>query len=106
MARRMAIGAAAIVAAVLGVPMTTAAAAPHRENHGALTVLDVFGSYEEMGRQEVVLLGDDVHEAAELYGDHWRGLVRAQGAFGSVIDGLMLPLWTTFGGWPTSTANL
>ena len=72
---------------------------PHREDHGALIVLDLYGTYEEMGRQEVELLGAEAREVHELYADRWGGLVRAQGMLGRFVNAVVLPVWASFGGW-------
>ncbi|MEO6025721.1 MAG: C45 family peptidase [Candidatus Binatia bacterium] len=104
MARRSTAWTAAITALLL-VPMTAGATTPQeagrgrREDRGALILLDVYGSYGDMGRQEVELLGAEARALADLFGDHWGGLVRSRGAFGAVVDRLILPFWTTFGGW-------
>lgn len=39
---------------------------PSRTDHGALIVLDVYGSYEEMGRQAAELLGEDGRRVYEF----------------------------------------
>lgn len=70
-----------------------------RVDHGALTVIDVYGSYEAMGRQQVALLRAEAVVLRDLYDDRWRGLVRSQGLLGRFVDGLVVPTWTTFGGW-------
>jgi hypothetical protein len=70
-----------------------------RTDHGALIVIDLHGSYEAMGRQQVELLVPETRELGELYGDRWNGLVRSQGFLGRFVNGLVLPVWTTFGGW-------
>ncbi len=70
-----------------------------RVDHGALTVIDVYGSYEAMGRQQVALLGPEARVLHELYDDRWRRLVRSQGWLGRFVNGVVVPMWTTFGGW-------
>src|SRR5689334_22497206 len=90
-------------AVAVGPPATAHAAvakgAPHREDHGALVVLDLYGTYEEMGRQEVELLGADAEGVRDLYAERWGGLVRAEGVLGRFVDGIVFPVWGTFGGW-------
>src|SRR5689334_1539249 len=66
---------------------------PHREDHGALIVLDLYGTYEEMGRQEVELLGADARDVHELYAERWGGLVRAEGMLGTFVDDVVFPVW-------------
>jgi hypothetical protein len=75
-----------------------AAAAPTRTDHGALIVLDVAGSYEEMGRQQAELLGDDLRQVfAAQRRDHDRAVER--GGFGAgLLDTLGVPLWSGIGG--------
>ena len=64
--------------------------APRREDHGALVVLDLYGTYEEMGRQEVRLLGDEARAAmatAERYsltGEPGLALMSAEAAMGGL----------------------
>ncbi|MCC6766338.1 MAG: hypothetical protein IT293_16890 [Deltaproteobacteria bacterium] len=72
---------------------------PRREDHGALVVLDVYGTYEEMGRQQVALLGDEARAVRDLYADRWSGLVRSQGVLGRFVDAIVFPVWTGFGRW-------
>ncbi len=72
---------------------------PRREDHGALIVLDLYGAYAEMGRQAVALLGADARAVDDLYGERWGNVVRSQGVLGRFFDDLVLPTWTSFGGW-------
>ena len=85
--RRSAAVAVGIVVLVLVNDARRASAAadgrPHREDRGALIVLDLYGTYEEMGRQEVELLGAEARAGARIYADRWGGLVRAQGCSGA-----------------------
>ncbi len=74
-------------------------ACPRREDHGALIVLDLYGTYAEMGRQEVELLGDEARVVRDLYAERWGGLVRAEGALGRLVDDVVFPVWSRFGGW-------
>ncbi len=107
MAARRARGTAALAVAVILLTLAGGALvevraddpAPRRVDHGALIVLDVYGSYEDMGRQEVELLGEEARAAHELYFDRWGGLVRSQGMLGRFVNGVVFPAWATFGGW-------
>ena len=71
---------------------------PTRQDLGDLIVLDVAGSYEEMGRQQAELLGDDlrrVYEQQRL--EHERAVAR--GGFGdALLDTIGIPLWSGAGG--------
>ena len=58
---------AVVLAALLALWGSSAAAEePSRTDHGALIVLDVHGSYREMGRQAVELLGEDGRRVYDL----------------------------------------
>src|SRR5208283_3657190 len=69
---------------------------PRREDRGGLTVLYLYGSYEEMGRQEARLLGQTAIDAETLYGDHWKRLLARMGVGVKIADALWLPVlsWT------------
>ena len=104
--QRVATAAGALLGMLMAMTMTTAASAggtaapqPRRTDHGALIVLDVYGTYEEMGRQAVALLGDEALTVRDLYAERWNGLVREQGALGRFVDRVVLPVWWGFGGW-------
>jgi hypothetical protein len=61
-------------------------------------VLEVGGSYEEMGRQQADLLGDDLRRVyAVQRQEHERAVAR--GGFGDrVLDAVGIPLWSGIGG--------
>ncbi|MCC6848192.1 MAG: hypothetical protein IT294_06790 [Deltaproteobacteria bacterium] len=110
MSRRVPAPTAAAVGAMLWMIVATGTVAtagaedagarrPRRADHGALVVLDVYGTYEEMGRQQAALLGDEAGAVRDLYADRWRGLVRAQGAVGRFVDAVVFPIWSGLGGW-------
>jgi len=69
---------------------------PRREDRGGLIVLYLYGSYEEMGREEARLLGQTAIDAETLYGDHWKGLLAKMGVGVKIADALWLPVlsWT------------
>ena len=75
------------------------AVAPSRHDAGDLIVLEVAGSYEEMGRQEAELLGPDLRRVyAQQLSDYERAL--AKGSLSDrVLDAVGLPLWSAVGGW-------
>jgi hypothetical protein len=101
-------GAMAIAALALATVAGSALATPdlsggvergQREDRGALIVLDVYGSYEDMGRQEVELLGPLGRELHELYAARWDGLMRAHGLLGTLVNAVVFPLWSSVGWW-------
>lgn len=69
-----------------------------RSDLGDLIVLEVSGSYEEMGRQQADLLGDDLRRVyAVQRREHERAVAR--GGFGDrVLDAVGIPLWSGIGG--------
>jgi hypothetical protein len=69
-----------------------------RRDVGDLVVLEVGGSYEEMGRQQAELLGDDLRRVFERQlRDHRRAVAR--GGFGArLLDAVGIPLWSAIGG--------
>ncbi len=70
-----------------------------RADRGDLIVLDLYGSYRDMGRQESELLGPTARALADLYAGRWARLVRRQGMLGGFVDRLALPIWSSLGGW-------
>jgi hypothetical protein len=72
--------------------------APSRSDLGDLIVLDVAGSYEEMGRQQAELLGEELRRVYEQQRrEHERAVAR--GGFGDVLlDAIGIPLWSGVGG--------
>lgn len=70
-----------------------------REDHGALIVLDLHGSYADMGRQEVELLGPLGRELHALYAGRWAGVARRHGLLGRLVNDVVLPLWGAIGWW-------
>jgi hypothetical protein len=75
------------------------AVAPSRRDLGDLIVLEVAGSYEEMGRQEAELLGPDLRRVyTRQRADYERGLAQA-GIAQHLLDAVGIPLWSAVGGW-------
>jgi hypothetical protein len=71
---------------------------PSRRDLGDLIVLEVGGSYEEMGRQQAELLGDDLRRVYEVQRrDHERAVARG-GVAERVLDAVGIPLWSGIGG--------
>jgi hypothetical protein len=79
-------------------PEARAPFAPARRDLGDLIVLEVAGSYEEMGRQQAELLGPDLRRVYEVQrADHDRAVAR--GSVGErVLDAVGIPLWSAIGG--------
>jgi Acyl-coenzyme A:6-aminopenicillanic acid acyl-transferase len=98
---------AALAVMMVAIAAGPAAAASYAENRaratradrGELIVLDLYGSYTDMGREEAELLGATATVAAELYTDHWDGLVQHRGLLGWFVNALVIPFWGSAGGW-------
>lgn len=74
------------------------APAPSRRDLGDLIVLEVSGSYEEMGRQQAELLGDDLRRVFDWQAaEHGRAVSRG-GVGARVLDAVGIPLWSGIGG--------
>ena len=84
----------ALVAAML-LAGSAGAEEPRRTDHGDLIVLEVYGSYREMGRQIGELLGEDGRRVLELNLDFYRQ--SQPGGFGAwFFDRIALPLAARF----------
>jgi len=59
---------------------------PHREDHGDLIVLHVYGSYYEMGRQQVELLGPVARRMFDYHREKYRSALQAGGWRVRVMD--------------------
>ena len=71
---------------------------PSRRDLGDLIVLEVSGSYAEMGRQQAELLGDDLRRVLDWQGaDHARAVSRG-GVTAWAMDAALIPLWSGIGG--------
>jgi hypothetical protein len=82
-----------VAAALLAGP--AAAAEPRRIDHGDLIVLEVYGSYHEMGQQLGELLGEDGRRVLELNLEFYRA--SQPGGLGAwFFDRIVLPLATRF----------
>ena len=88
----------ALAPVLLATAIPARAFEPSRRDLGDLIVLDVAGTYEEMGRQYAALLGPDLRRVyQQQLHDHERAVAR--GDFGaSVLDRLGIPLWSGIGG--------
>jgi hypothetical protein len=95
---------AALVATAAAIALRDAGAqpapfAPSRRDLGDLIVLDVGGSYEEMGLQQGILLADDLRRVYALQlRDHER-LVARGGVGDRILDAVGIPLWSALGGY-------
>jgi hypothetical protein len=81
--------------AVLLVAAPAGAAEPRRIDHGDLIVLEVHGSYREMGRQLGELLGEDGRRVLALNLDFYQR-TKAGGLGGWFFDRILLPLAARF----------
>lgn len=95
--------AVALVLAVFGSacadpPAPATASQPIRRDVGDLIVLELSGSYEEMGRQQASLLGDDLRRVYTAQrADHQRA-VAGGGAGAWLLDAVGIPIWSAAGG--------
>ena len=86
------------LAASAEAPAGPAGFQPSRRDAGDLIVLEVSGSYEQMGRQQAELLGDDLRRVYVLQkADHDRA-VASGGAGAAVLDAVGIPAWAAIGG--------
>ena len=69
-------------------------AQPRREDHGALIVLHLYGTYHAMGRQHVELLGTLARDVYELQRADWARLIASLGAVGKIVDSALPPFWS------------
>lgn len=88
------------ITAVLALASAPAAQAfePTRRDLGDLIVLEVAGSYEEMGRQQAELLGGDLRRVYELQLAQHDRAVAAGGLAARALDAVGIPLWSGVGG--------
>ena len=80
--------------------MTTATLtrrAPRREDVGDLIVLHLYGSYREMGRQQVELLGGTARDIYQMHRADWSQLIDSFGALAAIADRLLPSLWMRLG---------
>jgi len=90
--------ATAAAIALRDAPGEPAGFAASRRDLGDLIVLEVGGSYEEMGRQQAHLLGDDLRRVYAVQRQNHEAAV-ARGGFGDrVLDAVGIPLWSGIGG--------
>ncbi|GAB4343238.1 MAG: hypothetical protein Kow0099_21540 [Candidatus Abyssubacteria bacterium] len=65
---------------------------PRREDIGDLIVLHLYGSYEEMGRQEAELLEQDLRRVYEYQIENYKDLVADGGLRGRFLNNVIIPL--------------
>jgi hypothetical protein len=96
---RAALAALALGLAACGAaPEAGVARPPVRRDLGDLIVLELAGSYEEMGRQAAELLGDDLRRVYDWQRRaHDRGVAHG-GAAAWLLDRVGIPLWSAIGG--------
>ncbi len=70
---------------------------PRREDRGDLIVLHLYGSYYEMGRQQIELLGPLARDIYALHRYDWSSLIGGFGALARVADALLPRFQMTVG---------
>ena len=70
---------------------------PRREDIGDLIVLHLYGSYREMGRQQVELLGPVARDVYELQLADWNRLISGFGTLAKIADRSLPRFWMTTG---------
>lgn len=68
-----------------------------RENAGDLIVLHLYGSYRDMGRQQVELLGPIARDTYDMHRADWARLIGGFGRLAKMADGVLPRLWMTLG---------
>jgi len=70
-----------------------------REDHDGLIVLRLRGSYQEIGRQQVELLGSEARSTAALFRARFGRAIEKGGAGSRLLSGPVLWGWTVLGPW-------
>ena len=73
-----------------------AADQPRREDRGDLIVLHLYGSYREMGRQQVELLGPLARDVYDLNRANWYRLLADIGPVAKLGDSILPRFWMSF----------
>ena len=68
---------------------------PRREDKGDLIVLQLYGSYREMGRQQAELLGEDLREVYEYQLADFNRFIAGAGTLGWILNHVNIPLYTS-----------
>ncbi len=74
-----------------------AAGQPRREDRGDLIVLHLYGSYRQMGRQQVELLGPVARDLYEFQLAEWRRLISGFGILAKLADRFLPRFWMSAG---------
>jgi hypothetical protein len=77
-------------------PAATDATHPRREDIGDLIVLHLHGSYREMGRQQIELLGTLARDIYDLHRADWSALLATLGPL-AAVDWFLPRFWMTAG---------
>lgn len=72
---------------------TAPSAEPRRKDYDNLIVLYLYGSYREMGRQQVELLGELADEIYDVQREDWARLIAGFGLAAKLLDMLLPPFW-------------
>src|SRR3990172_10038500 len=70
---------------------------PRCEDIGGLIVLHLYGSYREMGRQQVELLGSIARDLYEFQLADWRRLISSFGVLAKLVDRFLPRFWMSVG---------
>ncbi len=76
---------------------TKTSGVPQREDIGGLIVLHLYGSYRDMGRQQVEVLGSIARDAYDLHRADWSRLIRDLGTLARLADTVLPRFWMTAG---------
>jgi len=79
----------------VSVRASTLLAEPRREDIGELIVLHLYGSYQQMGRQQADLLGPLAGETYRMHRADWSRLIAGFGVLARVADVFLPRLWMT-----------
>jgi hypothetical protein len=70
---------------------------PRREDLGGLIVLHMYGSYRQMGRQQVELLGPVARDLYEFQLADWKRLISGFGVLAKLLDRVLPRFWMSTG---------
>jgi len=81
----------------VSVAARSTAGQPRREDRGELIVLHLYGSYREMGRQQVELLGSIARDLYEFQLADWKRLISGLGVLAKLLDRVLPRFWMSTG---------